>query len=641
MCGIAGAIGTVDAVVADAVRRMSHGLRHRGPDDDGFWTSDGETGAPGVALAHRRLAILDLSPAGHQPMVDPATGNQIVFNGEVYNFAELRKEFEADGDTFRSHCDTEVILRAYARLGANCLQRFRGMFAFAIWDASRRELFFARDRIGKKPLYLYQCNDGARRCVLFASEVRAMLDSNLVPRRLDRTGLSTYLWNGFVVGPSTIIAGVEEVPAGSHLTISLPELKRTGGRYWSIPPARAVAGTEQLAHELRQSVRLRLISDVPLGVFLSGGVDSSAIAALAVEAAQGPVRTFNVAFDEAEYNEARYARAVARSLGTEHHEIRFSQQDFVGRLEDALNSFDQPTFDAINSFVVSRAARDAGITVALAGTGGDELFGGYRSFSDLPRAGLWGDRLAWVPEGVLRAAANAVTRWKMGPAGEVPPQTRWAKLGDALATRGRMLELYQLAYGLFLPPFIERLRGTSNTVTHFGLPTAKFADLERLTAGSSNLHAISMMELSCFIGERLMRDTDAASMAASLEVRVPLLDHAVIASAAALPDNVRFSPVGKKQLLRRLALGKLDPGIFDRPKSGFVLPIDTWCRQQLGGEIESTFADRDRCESIGLNPNALAGLWRSFRANSPGIYWSRVWALFVLLWWCRKHRVSL
>jgi asparagine synthase (glutamine-hydrolysing) len=642
MCGIAGAIGTIDGAVTEAVRRMSDAQQHRGPDSSGFWSSR-PGGGDGVVLAHRRLAIIDLSEDGRQPMLDPDTGNVIVFNGEIYNFAALRRELEAGGARFGSRSDTEVILKAYARWGADGISRLRGMFAFALWDAARGTLLFARDRLGIKPLYLCSvARPGGRRALLFASEVRAVLASGLVERAVDPVALASYVWNGFVIGPGTIVRGVELLPAATSAIASVDGASTEPHRYWHLPTAADPPGKkEELEAQLSAAVQMHLVSDVPLGIFLSGGIDSSAIAALAVRSGSARVRTFNIGFDEAVYDESGHARAVARALGTEHHELRLTQEMFRQELPDALASLDQPTFDGINTYFVSRAVREAGLTVALAGTGGDELFGGYQSFRDVPWAARWSRRLAVFPPGLRRGLANAVTHAATLPAA-LPPQTRWGKLGDALAARGDLLDTYQVSYSLFSSDFARQLlRCRVNGELHMGLPGKVAQELSELIARSRPLPAISMLELWCFLGERLLRDTDAASMASSLEVRVPFLDHEVVSAASALPEEERFQPLGKKQVLREIALRDLPAALFDRPKSGFVLPIDRWARNALKEEMTAALSDRDFCEAAGLDARAVGRLWSAFLAGSRGLYWSRVWAIYVLGWWCREHRVSV
>jgi len=642
MCGIAGAVGVLDAEVIEAVRRADARQVHRGPDAAGFWCSS--AAGPGAVLAHRRLAIVDLSPEANQPMVDRATGTAIVFNGEIYNFPDLRRTLEAEGLAFESRSDTEVLLRAWLRWGEGCLSRLRGMFAFAVWEPRARRVVLARDRLGIKPVYVARVPRPAGDVVLFASELRALLATGLVGRRLDETGLETYLWHGFVVGPGTLLRGVRRLEPGTWLSLGLEGgLSEREGRFWSLPAFAPGGGDpEALGAELEAAVRMRLVSDVPLGIFLSGGVDSSAVTALAVRSGGGAIRTFNVGFEEARFDESAHARAVAERLGTQHAELRLAPAAFAASLDSALRAIDQPTFDAINTYVVSRAVREAGITVALAGTGGDELFGGYTSFRDLPRLARASRLLRVVPRAFLSAAARALARAIFGRSGAAPPQLRFAKLGDLLAQQGRLVDLYQLCYALFTPAFLRELApGLDWARTRSGLPAPRAEALEAAIAGSPMLHAISMLELSSFIGERLLPDTDAASMAVALEVRVPLLDHRVVELLSAVDPVQRFEPIGRKRLLRQLALGDLDPALFERPKQGFVLPIEEWLRAALGRRVEETLLDADTCRSVGLEPTTVERLWRAYREEAPGIYWSRPWSLFVLLDWCREHGVAL
>jgi asparagine synthase (glutamine-hydrolysing) len=640
MCGIAGSIGWIDEATVSAVDRINAAQTHRGPDDCGRWQSG--PGGVGAAFAFRRLAILDLSPGGHQPMIDKARGNVIVFNGEIYNFRELRRDLERRGEQFHSSGDTETLLKGYGKWGIDVIHRLRGMFALAIWDARSRRVLLARDRMGIKPLYYATVTHGGREVLLFGSELRALLNSGFIDRKINAASLSTYIWNGFVIGPDTIISGVRMLPAAHYAIIDPAEPTLAPQRYWNLPVAApARDGMEQLQHALTTASQQHLLSDAPLGVFLSGGIDSSAVTALAARHGGSTIRTFNISFDESAFDESPYARAVANSLGTRHTEIKLTQQHFRDHLHEALASVDQPTFDAINTYFVSRAAREAGMTVALAGTGGDELFGGYRSFRDNPRAARICRTLSAVPAGMRSIAARTLGGLLHRSRGDVPPQTRWGKLADLLATDGQGVEVHQVSYSLFTRAFMQELlrEGVHRDVVA-GLPRDRAAELKPLANGHLDLHAVSMLELSCFIGERLLRDTDCTSMAVSLEVRVPLLDHEVVEAAAKIDPSRRFLPLGKKPPLRSIALNALDQSIFDRPKSGFVLPIETWCRSQLQDELDATFADRGRFEAIGINQCAAHRLWQAFGRGAPGIYWSRVWSLFVLAKWCEMNRVS-
>lgn len=637
MCGIAGTVGRVDDVAVERTRHMLDAMVHRGPDQEGLWRTEGDEGA---VLGHRRLSILDLSEAGRQPMVDPDTGVVIAFNGEVYNFAELRAELGPR--RFQSTSDTEVVLAAYARWGEAAIDRLRGMFAIAVWDPRDASLLLARDRLGIKPIYVAAA--GGR--FWFASELRALLASGAVERKLDDRALGSFLWHGFVPGPRTLVEGVRLMPAGSTLRVQSDGTPAAPRHFWELPrpsshhdhttEADAVARARD---ELERAVRMRLVSDVPLGIFLSGGVDSSVVAAMAQRSSSTPVTTFNIRFDEARYDESPFARDVARRLGTDHREVTLTEQSFAEHLDDALASIDQPTFDAINTYFVSRAVREAGITVALSGAGGDELFGGYTSFVDLPRAQHAARMLGHVPPRLRGGLARAATRARMGRGSEVHPQTRWGKLDDLLATRGDVLGLYQVSYGLFTREMLRSLRLSKADDLRWGLEPERAEELTALVKDESPLAAISLLELSSFIGERLLRDTDAASMAVSLEVRVPLLDHAFVEAMSRVPDARRFHPLRKKQLLKEMIADQLDPAVLDREKAGFELPLAVWCKSRLSPRLRETLQDINLAHAIGLDGEAVARLWRAFEKGGPGVYWSRVWSLFVLMTWCRRHGV--
>jgi len=660
MCGIAGAIRKISVEAIDVgsdggaavrwVQRMTDAQRHRGPDGSGLWESAGRE----VVLGHRRLAIIDLSEAGAQPMLDQESGLAVTFNGEIYNFVEIRRELEALGDSFRSNSDTEVILKAYRRWGLPAVERFRGIFAMGLWDPRSRSVHLIRDPMGIKPLYWTKVQAGAagEETLLFASEIRALLASGPIERRLDPAAVASYLWHGFVVGPATMIEGVHLLPAGSILSIEADRESQTRNtyrmrRYWRPPSAKGRSATvDELRSELLNTIRMQLVSDVPLGVFLSGGIDSSAVAALASEAAPGAVHTFTVGFDVAAYDERRYAEQVASAIGSRHTCVVLSEETFLEQLPGAFTAIDQPTFDAINTYFVSRAARGAGMTVALAGTGGDELFGGYPSFVEIPRALRVG---RWLPQRLVAAAAGYASRlanhlaWNV--LGAALPQTRWGKTADLIQASGDALALYQVSYALFTRDtqtiLADKIVGKAQQGQFFGLPQdVATAWRERIDA-SDALHAVSLLEISSFVGERLLRDTDAASMAVSLEARVPLLDHVLAETISGIDLSRRFFPLRRKQLLRELALSKLDPTIFERPKSGFVLPIDVWARRRLQPDMEAVFTDGELCRRAGLRNSAVQTLWQAFIRARPGIHWSRVWALYVLLWWCREHDVSL
>ena len=544
----------------------------------------------------------------------------------------------------RSTGDTAIMLRALGQHGKQAVGLFQGMFAFGCWNPDSRRLMLARDALGIKPLYVARSSDpGAGWSLAFASEVRALLASGLLGTpRLNPQGVAASVWNGFVVGPGTAVQGVELLWPGCLLEFNDMGEEVCREEFWRIPDhaPEPTMDEDSLAIILEERLRLHLASDVPLAVFLSGGVDSSVVANLAQRASDGPIHTFTLAFEEQELNEGPVARRIANAIGTQHHEVMLTEQRFVAELDSALDTLDQPTFDGLNAYYMSRAIRDAGFTVALSGTGGDELFGGYASHRDLPLLHDVSRRTARVPRS-LRINAARVATWPMRCGVKtVAPQTRWAKLPEMVRNGDDLLALYQMAYALFLPDFQHELLspGFANTLVD-GLPTPMRQRVLAESRGRVGVSAISVMEQRIFLGERLLRDNDAASMASSLEQRVPLVDQVLFESVDRLPDQARYQPLGKKSILRRIGLRGLDPALFERPKSGFVLPFDRWIRRGLKNTMDQTLRDPTAVAAVGLNPKAVERLWRAFLGGAPGIYWSRVWSVYVLVRWCHRNRV--
>ncbi len=648
MCGIAGIVGSVTDRNREALTRMTRALAHRGPDGEGFWTSPVDARGHGCLLGHRRLAIIDLSRAADQPMTDVVRGQAqtVVFNGEIYNFRALRRDLEGRGEEFASSGDTAVLLRLLALEGPDAASKLRGMFAFALWDGGERRLVLARDPLGIKPLYVCRNPDAdGEWALLFASELRAILASRLLGRpRLDPRALASMVWNGFVAGPNTVVSGIELLPPGEARVVAADGNTVLARRFWRVGPLadQPVAGEDEVRATIEDSVTAHLVSDVPLGIFLSGGIDSGAVANLAQQASAAPVQTFTLAFEEEQFDEGRFSRHIAKAIGTQHREIVLTEQQFSSTLETAIDTLDQPTFDGLNSYYISKAVRDAGLKVALVGTGGDELFGGYQSFRTVPTLQRWTRRSRWLPEWAKQFGASCVSRVLSGPPGTAtPPQTRWAKLPDMVRSGDDLIASYQYAYALFLPAFQQRLLLNPDAAEGmtYGLTEGLAHELAAEIAGRSAMASVSILEHRLFLGERLLRDTDAASMAVSLETRLPLVDHVVNDAVTRMPDHPRYAPVGRKQVLRRIGLKGLDPSLFERPKVGFVLPFDRWIRRSLGTAIDDTMRDTSLARDVGLNGDVVAGLWSAYQAGAPGLYWSRVWALYVLIRWCHRHGV--
>lgn len=605
---------------------------------------------PGATwMGHNRLAIVDPLPRSNQPFELEGGRWHIVFNGEIYNHAALRRRHRlAERMPLRTSSDTETLLAGYALMGEAFLDELEGMYAFVILDRESGDWIAARDPLGIKPLYVCRNPDAnGEWSLLFASEIRAILASRLIGRpRLDPRALASILWNGFVAGTHTSVAGVELIPPGEIRVLDAKGTTLRARRYWHIGTnagGRPISD-EELKATITDSVKLHMISDVPLGIFLSGGIDSSAVANLAQRANRSPVHTFTLAFEEAKYDEGRFSREIAKGIGTEHREIMLTEQQFSSSLETAIDTLDQPTFDGLNSYFISKAVRDAGLTVALVGTGGDELFGGYPTFRTLPLMQRWARRGRIVPEWAKQFGASCVSRVLSGSArSAVPPQTRWAKLPDMVRSGEDLLASYQYAYGLFLPEFQERLLLNAGATSdmRYGLTNSLTADLESEMRGRSAIASVSVLEQRLFLGERLLRDTDAASMAVSLETRLPLVDSVVSDAVTRMSDHGRFDPLGRKQVLRRIGLEGLDPALFERPKQGFVMPFDRWIRRSLGDAMDSTMRDASLVRAVGLNDGVVSGLWSAFQSGAPGLYWSRVWTIYALIRWCHRHDVHL
>ena len=624
MCGIAGILGP--GATPELVRRMTDAQRHRGPDDEGIVTLATGPGGPDLVLGHRRLAILDLSPAGHQPMQDRVAGNWTVFNGEIFNHLEIRREL---GEEFASTCDTETLLRAYARWGHESVHHFRGMFAFAIWDPSKRELFLCRDRLGIKPLYYTQVGPN----FLFASEIRALLATGLVPRRLDRQGMNGFLAFGNVPEPGTILQDVRLLPAGHWMRVTPESGVREIRRYWAAPyrdgaessdGAAPVGEVRRLVHE---AVRCRLLSDVPLGAFLSGGIDSSAIVASMARLEHRSIRTFTIHFTEKGFGEGPYAEELAARYHTQHVTEPVSGGDLLARFDEALDAADQPSIDGINTYYVCKLAKESGLTVALCGHGGDELFGGYDNFRLIPR--VMG--LQAVP-GPLRSL--------MGRAALHGAPARVATRKAASLLRGRLdvHRAYAIARSVFWDEFREELFEDSG-----GLPPASAyveATVPAAELANEPFNQVSQFELNFYLRNSLLRDADVFSMIHALELRVPLLDHRLVEYVAPLPGRLKAAPGEPKRLLVEAMGEDLPDEISRRRKQGFVIPYEVWMRGPLRPRLEDVLSSSELCHVAGLRPRRVAQVWEDFLQGSRGLNMQHPLALYVLLRWCSQHGIT-
>jgi len=628
MCGIFGVVSRGSLLPADFLPKAARGLAHRGPDDSGtilLNVADLEVG-----FAHTRLSIIDLSPLGHQPMQDPVSGNWIVFNGEIYNFRELRKELEGAGIEFKSHSDTEVILAAYRVWGESFLTRLSGMFAFALWDAPRKRLLLARDPMGIKPLYYHQSNQN----FMFASEVRTLLQTGLVPRKLDSTGVLSYLAFGSVYEPWTIVEGVMAVPPGHVLTIENGSV--SSREYWNplqassraesdVSSGNGIATADRLPAIVRDAVLSHLVSDVPVGVFLSGGIDSSALVAVL---SHNGVRanTFSLVFQEDEFNEGQYSREVARRFGTEHHEIPVSQQDTLAVLPEALCAMDQPTIDGINTYLVSAKTRAAGVKVALTGLGADEMFAGYSNFRRVPKMEAFSKRFARLPRLARRPLSASVALF----AGK---DDRSRKLAQLATDHDSIVHPYFLLRMLFGAAEREALFSARLEDSEHALESA----LRQSIARSSTLdpvNRVSYLESHWYMRNTLLRDSDFMSMAHGLELRVPFLDRALVEACFRIPGDKKLQGGRPKSMLLASLGVELPREIVNRPKRGFTLPFERWLRGEMRPVMEEALL-KSNWDQTSIRASAVRGVWNRFLAGETS--WSRPWSLFVLAQWCGQN----
>ena len=628
MCGICGVIGTDPRRVEPAVRRMMRAMVHRGPDDEGYEQAPVGPGASEAVagLGFRRLSILDLSPAGHQPMVNPDTGDILVFNGEIYNFRELRAKLAAEGIEVRSSGDTEVLLKSLSRWGERALEFLDGMFAFAFYHASSRRILLARDHVGIKPLYVAQTS-GA---FVFASEVRAILASGLVPSELDPAGIASFLAYGAPQDPFTIHRAIRSFPSGSFCWIGAGVVD--GGefpsptRYWRFPQAASAGGEAEEVDRIRglllAALRDQSVADVPVGVFLSGGIDSAVISAVAKDCMPS-LRTHAVGFESRDaVDELEPAAATARALGTLHSQTVLDDARIARLWREWLAAADRPSIDGLNTFVVSGAVREAGVTVALSGLGADELFGGYPQFRSVPSLYRWLRPFVWMPHGLRRAAAAAA----FAPL----RQTRRERAIDMVAGCDSPLDVLLRIRRVFTD---ADLAGFGLTASGLGLTRQylqpeEYARLSR-SETSDSFHTISEAETLLYLGNTVLRDADANSMAHSLEVRVPFLARRLVEHAASLPGSMHLPRGGEqKHLLRKIGRDMLPEEVFHRRKTGFSLPIGQWMYGGLREECEAAIEAVAACPVF--DAETVRSKWRWFVDNHHRTYWDRPLALVAL-----------
>ncbi len=623
MCGIAGRYNFASGLPVDhsMIQRMCDLIAHRGPDGDGVWT-DGPVG-----LGHRRLAVIDLSAAGKQPMTAEGGDLTITFNGEIYNFPELRRDLEARGHHFRSRTDTEVMLAAYREWGVDCLARFRGMFAFALWDEPRRRLFIARDRVGKKPLHYWQDSNG----LAFASEPKAFLGDPSFHPEPDLEAISAYLTYQYVPSPLSAFKGVRKLPPAHYMLVENGRVSVE--RYWKLSYAtkRHLSEDEargELLDRLREAVRLRLISDVPLGAFLSGGIDSSAVVALMAELSDTPVKTFSIGFDEKEFDELPYARLVAERYATDHHEfiVRPNATEIFPHL---VWHYNEPYADAsgIPTYYLSQLARRH-VTVALNGDAGDENFAGYRRYLTAAP----GQRFDRLPKAVRRAVAGVA---RVAPA---PAQS------DSLAYRGRrwLRRLsdtpegrYSRKLTIFDPDLRLEVCSPGFVDATGGAPGPQF--LTNAFAASDALDMVDAqldVDVSYYLSDCLLVKVDIATMAHGLEGRSPMLDHEFMEFAAGLPSALKLRGTTTKYILKQAVRGLLPTEIIDRPKKGFSVPLELWFRNELRELSGDLLLDGRLAQRGYFKPEAVRRMLEEHWGGTRE-WQNQLWSLLMLESWHR------
>lgn len=625
MCGIAGIISEKNNLDKRVIQSMTDALSHRGPDAGAVY-QNGK-----VSLGHRRLSIIDLSELSNQPMVSHDGRYVIVFNGELYNFRTVKKEI--NNYPFKTNGDSEVILAAYIKWGVDCLHHFNGMFAFAIWDKIEESLFIVRDRLGIKPLY-FSFKKASH--LVFASEIRSILKSGLTSRQIDQYGLSDYINYQTVHAPQTIIKDVFQLMPGEYGIYKNGKL--TTKKYWNIIPENYNPNGQYESYDkvknkvrdlLSNAVEKRLVSDVPIGAFLSGGIDSSAIVALMSEVSVRPVDTFSIIFKEKQFDESEYSDLIAKKYKTNHHPILLNPTDFMEEMPNALAAMDTPSGDGVNTYVVSKATKNAGVVVTLSGLGGDELFAGYpffEKFAQLQKiAALWK-----MPLIIRKGFSNGASPFLKSH--------QRAKIGMlATANSTEIDQIFPTFRRVFSPEENNQLlnRGkatcTTDRVEEFLLAQKELKKLPLLSQ-------VSVSDISTYTQNILLRDTDQMSMAHALEVRVPFFDHELVEYVIGIPDNMKKPEYAKKLLVESLKPLIPDEIVF-RQKKGFHLPWKIWMKNELRSFCESrinNLVDREM-----INGVFLKQLWRNFLSGQNDNLWSRIWIFVVLEDWMQRNGIEV
>lgn len=640
MCGIVGFYSKkYFSPLKESLPEAVRSLTHRGPDDTGlFWDEEA-----GVGLGHRRLSILDLSESGRQPMVMDDGRIHIVYNGEIYNFRELRSDLEKKGHRFSTNTDTEVILKAYSQWGIECLPRMVGMFALCIWDQGKQRFLLARDRLGIKPLYYYFGEKG----FLFGSELKGLMALEGFPRDVDMESIPLFLHYQYIPAPRTIFKHTFKLLPGYYALLENNRL--TLRPYWELPAAAEASGEgdrdeetclEQLDHILTQAVSDHLVSDVPLGALLSGGIDSSLVVALMQKVSPNPVRTFSIGFREQKYNEAPWAARIAESLGTQHTEFYVTPREALEVIPKLPTLYDEPFADssAVPTYLVSRLARSQ-VTVALTGDGGDEQFAGYVRYwtttamvDGLHRISRF---LGKRPARLLSRIPAALVEKLYGPFRMLFPQRfrvtnvadKWHKFCLSLG-EADIQELYRMTVCLWTSEGTRKLSG-------LGIPESLYEETFQETEGWPLLSRLMRVDQKTYLPDAMLTKVDRASMAVGLEVRVPLLDHRAVEFASGLPLELKYRNGKGKYILRRLLARYVPEALFERPKMGFGIPLDQWLRTGLS-PLLSDYLSPGRLKREGLFDPSLVGQVVEEHLSGRLNHQYRLWPLLIWEMWREK-----
>jgi asparagine synthase (glutamine-hydrolysing) len=649
MCGITGFLDTSRSKSSEQLtliaRRMSTSLRHRGPEDEGVWV-DPNTG---IAFGHRRLSIIDLSPMGHQPMHSASGRYVITFNGEIYNFKALRQELEQLGETFRGHSDTEIMLAAIARWGVEAsLQKFNGMFAFALWDREEQTLYLSRDRAGEKPLYY----GWAGKTLLFGSELKALQQHPDFRGDIDRGAIAVYLRHNYIPAPHSIYKGIYKLPAGTVLAIRGFGSDASPKPYWSAKVAaedgiaNPFRGTEeeavnQLDALLNDAVTMRMEADVPLGAFLSGGIDSSLIVAIMQANSKRPVKTFTIGFDNREFNEAESAKLVAQHIGTEHTELYVTPEEAMAVIPRLPTLYDEPFADSsqIPTFLVSQLAR-RNVTVSLSGDAGDELFGGYTTYQ-------WGrsvhQNVGWMPRPLKAGLAKTIKPlskldWNAlldGRQSVVPESLRSKDINKVLSKLTGILKVNEreALYWILLSYWME----PSSIVLGAKEPLTALTDKTKWAKIDDIMHVMMYLDTIMYLPDDILVKVDRASMGVSLESRVPLLDHRIIEFAWKLPIEMKVKGTLGKVPLRNLLYRYVPKHLVDRPKKGFGVPIHEWLRGPMRSWAEDLL-DESRLKNEGyFDATPIRQKWNEHVSGRRN-WQAQLWAVLMFQAWLEQQK---